>query len=317
MAEKHKSKYKAPKDFEKSQKPKTRKDLKDYTHDDHNGAMNPYSTKETQDLVPRKTDKLVIDDVKNMVPEIKHRVYQDVKTGKYSPKEAKKIFKKLQIEDTEGYLDKLENIDHGVTTSPIKEHLSRLTTEQKELALRKYLRAKIAESIKASYLNEQPTAAAPAEDTPESEAQPTPETPTDVPTAPGADTTQTDSADPNAMPGATPPTADTTNTSTPTSTPSQSGADSATATDTEPEQPAEMSAEEKAKMEIEKQKQAKKSFYASLEGMKSADTVIQYVEFGLEPLLQSMRSLSPAKFKMAKSAADQLLKRVAPSTIKK
>ena len=30
MAERHKSKYKTPKDFEKSQKPKLRKDLKDY-----------------------------------------------------------------------------------------------------------------------------------------------------------------------------------------------------------------------------------------------------------------------------------------------
>jgi hypothetical protein len=312
MAEKHKSKYKAPKDFEKSQKPKTRKDLKDYTHDDKNGGLNPHSTGEIQDLVPRKTDKLVIDDVKNMVPEIKHRVYQDVKTGKYSPKEAKKIFKKLQIEDTEGYLDKLENIDHGVTTSPIKEQLSRLTTEQKELALRKYLRAKIAESIRSSYLNEQP---APTE-------EPDTNAPTDVePIDATATPTPTDSApiDPTATDAtATPPAPTATTTSTPPPAPVDTTSTSTPAdTQAEPEKPEEMSAEEKAKIEIEKQKQAKKSFYASLEGLKSADTVIQYVEFGLEPLIKSMRSLSPDKFKMAKSAADSLLKRVAPSTLKK
>ena len=44
MAEKHKSKYKAPKDLEKSQKPKARKDLKDYTEEDKAGKLNPKST---------------------------------------------------------------------------------------------------------------------------------------------------------------------------------------------------------------------------------------------------------------------------------
>jgi hypothetical protein len=45
MAQKHKSKYKAPKDLEKSQKPKARKDLKDYTMDDKDGGLNPKSKK--------------------------------------------------------------------------------------------------------------------------------------------------------------------------------------------------------------------------------------------------------------------------------
>ena len=142
---KHKSKYKAPKDMEKSLKIPKRKE--DYTHDDKDGGMNPYSTKQKQDLVPRKTDKIVIDDVENMLPKIKHRVYQDVATGKYSAAEAKKIFKKMQIEDTDGYLEKREEIDHGVTTSKLKESLSRLTTEQKETALRKYIRYKFIPQI--------------------------------------------------------------------------------------------------------------------------------------------------------------------------
>jgi hypothetical protein len=130
---KPKSKYKAPKDMEKSLKIPKRKE--DYTHDDKDGGMNPYSTKEIQDLVPRKTDKLVIDDVENMVPEIKHRVYQDLENGKLNFKEAKKIFKKLQIEDTEGYLDKLEDIDHGVTTKPLDEQQIRSYVRNKIISL--------------------------------------------------------------------------------------------------------------------------------------------------------------------------------------
>ena len=132
MAEKHKSKYKAPKDLEKSQKPPTRKDLKDYTHDDKDGGMNPYSTKEMQDLVLRKVDKEVIDNIQNMVPEIKHRVYQDVKTGKYSQKEAKKIFKKLQIEDSESYLEPAQSIEEGVIAMSLQEHVDSLNQNQKK-----------------------------------------------------------------------------------------------------------------------------------------------------------------------------------------
>ena len=70
MAQKHKSKYKTPKDFEKSQKPKPRKDLKDYTEDDKKGALNPRSTGDKQLNVLRKTDKAVQDDGK-MFPKYK------------------------------------------------------------------------------------------------------------------------------------------------------------------------------------------------------------------------------------------------------
>jgi hypothetical protein len=282
MAEKHKSKYKAPKDFEKSLKTPTRKDLKDYTHDDKDGGMNPYSTKEMQDLVLRKVDKEVIDNIQNMVPEIKHRVYQDVKTGKYSQKEAKKIFKKLQLKDSESYLEPAQSIEEGIGMSMIKSQLSRLTTEQKELALRKYLRARIAESIKSSYLIEQPVP--PAETT-----EPVPPAETTEPVPPAETTEPVGPAGPVV--------------------PAEPVAPA--------ESPEEMSPEEKAKIEIEKQKQSKKDFYSALEALKSADTVIQYVEFGLEPLLKSMKHLSPEKFEMAKEAADSALKRVSPSTLKK
>ena len=73
MAEKHKSKYKAPKDLEKSQKPKTRKDLKSYTHDDKKGALNPKSTGDIQTNVLRKRDKEVVDDGKLDIKQLKIR----------------------------------------------------------------------------------------------------------------------------------------------------------------------------------------------------------------------------------------------------
>ena len=184
MAEKHKSKYKAPKDFEKSLKTPTRKDLKDYTHDDKDGGMNPYSTKEMQDLVLRKVDKEVIDNIQNMVPEIKHRVYQDVKTGKYSQKEAKKIFKKLQIEDSESYLEPAQSIEEGVIAMSLQEK-----------KLRSLIRKKI-----AKVLLEQPSPT-------DTETPPTETPPTDTETPPTeTPPTETPPTDTETPPTETPPT---------------------------------------------------------------------------------------------------------------
>ena len=60
MAATHKSKYKNPKDLEKSTKPKLRKDIKDYVEEDKNGTMVPNSTGKKQTMVPRKDDKKII-----------------------------------------------------------------------------------------------------------------------------------------------------------------------------------------------------------------------------------------------------------------
>ena len=302
--EKHKSKYKAPKDFEKSQKPKTRKDLKDYTHDDKNGGLNPHSTGEIQDLVPRKTDKLVIDDVKNMVPEIKHRVYQDVKTGKYSPKEAKKIFKKLQIEDTEGYLDKLENIDHGVIVNSLEEHINRLSSKQKDDVLRKYIRIKIVEAVKKQYLVEQPkqpTAAVTAVDSDKEspDAEQTSNTTTDTTTAATPPTTDT---------AATPPTTNTAAAST-TAT-SDSSSDKKTSSDTEIEKPEEQSPEEQAAQQLAKRKQVSKEFYAVVQASKTNDKLEKYIDTALQPLIASMTGISDEKFNLTRAAAIRKLRSV-------
>ena len=201
MAEKHKSKYKAPKDEAKSQKPEVRKSIKDYTADEAHG-MVPNLAKGIAPGVARKYATEVIDNVENMVPEIKNRLYKKVEEGEYSAEHARKVFEKLQIEDTDGFLEKLERIDHGAITNyavkpsneeTIKESLSRLTEEQKEKALRKYLRAKIAQTLRATYLTEQedptatpeaPEAEAPEMDMPAPEAEaPAPEAEAPAPEA--------------------------------------------------------------------------------------------------------------------------------------
>jgi hypothetical protein len=156
MAEKHKSKYKSPKDFEKSQKPQTRKDVKDYVGEDA-ANMVPGGVKGVVPNVPRKYATDVIDNVENMVPDIKERLYKKVEEGEYSTEHARKVFEKLQIEDTDGFLEKLERIDHGaITNSMVKpeneeklqERVDKLSAENKERLIREYVRRKIAIMIR-------------------------------------------------------------------------------------------------------------------------------------------------------------------------
>lgn len=139
---KHNSKYTKPKNFEASQKIAARKDLKDYTAPDAHG-MVPNLVDGVQPLVPRNINGEVIDDIENMVPEIKNRLYKKVEEGEYSPKQAREVFEKLQIEDSEGYLDAMEN---GVYN--IKESINKLSESQKEKLVRMYVRNKIAKVLK-------------------------------------------------------------------------------------------------------------------------------------------------------------------------
>ena len=198
MAEKHKTKYKAPKDMEKSLKPETRKDIKDYTSEDNYG-MVPNSTKQMQPLVARKYATEVIDDVENMVPKITDRLYKKVESGEYTADHARKVFEKLQIADTDGFLKKLERINHGAITNSlvkpeneetIKESVSNLSESEKEQVIRKYVRNKIAKVLRENYVFEQegeeaPEAEAPEADAPEADAPEadveTPDVDTDTP----------------------------------------------------------------------------------------------------------------------------------------
>jgi len=184
MAQKHKSKYKAPKDLEKSRKLTTRKDLKDYTHDDKQGGLNPKSTGDKQLNVLRKTDKAVQDDGK-LFPKYNDddRLYKDIEDGDYDPKVAAKRLKKRQ--DTE----------EKETKDVLKDKIENLTREQKERLVREYVRRKI-----AIYILEQ---AAPAA-TPPAEEEETP--PTDAggaaPAAPAATTATPAATTPATTPAA-------------------------------------------------------------------------------------------------------------------
>jgi len=151
MAEKHKSKYKAPKDLEKSQKPNSRKDLKDYTADDKAGGLNPNSTKEKHLNVLRKTDKEMQDDGK-MYPTYNadDRLYKDIEDGDYDPKTAAKRLKKRQDDEEKDVKDVL------------KDKIENLTREQKERLVREYVRRKIEKILLEQPTNEEP----PAEETP-------------------------------------------------------------------------------------------------------------------------------------------------------
>ena len=199
MAEKHKTKYKSPKDLEKSTKPNTRKDIKDYTGEEAHG-MVPNLSKGVQPLVVRKYATDVLDDVENMVPKIVDHIYKKVEEGEYSPKHARKVFEKMQLAGTEEYIKKLERIDHVAITNSLvkpeneetlKESISKLSEEQKEQVIRKYVRNKIAKILRENYVFEQEDATdidtpEPADvdvDTPDTEADvdvDTPDTEADV-----------------------------------------------------------------------------------------------------------------------------------------
>ena len=204
MAEKHKTKYKEPKDMAKSQKAETRKDIKDYTSEDNYG-MVPNSTKQMQSLVARKYATEVIDDVENMVPKITDRLYKKVEEGEYTAEHARKVFEKLQIADTEGFLKKLERINHGAITNSlvkpeneetIKESVSKLSESEKEQVIRKYVRNKIAKVLRENYVFEQEDVEV---DAPEADADvDTPDVDADTPEIDAdADTPETDTATPD------------------------------------------------------------------------------------------------------------------------
>ena len=175
MAEKHKTKYKAPKDLEKSQKPQPRKDLKDYTAEDKDGKLNPNSTGEKQKNVLRKTDKEVIDNG-SLVPDLKDadRAYKP--EGEHDPKHAAKVMSKRQDDDEK------ENKEN------IKDKIENLTREQKERLVREYIRRRIKNVLKEQeetpeeeVPTEEPVAEPAPAETPAPEA-PAPEAPIEEPT---------------------------------------------------------------------------------------------------------------------------------------
>ena len=298
MAEKHKTKYKAPKDMEKSLKPETRKDIKDYTSEDNYG-MVPNSTKQMQPLVARKYATEVIDDVENMVPKITDRLYKKVESGEYTADHARKVFEKLQIADTDGFLKKLERINHGAITNSlvkpeneetIKESVSNLSESEKEQVIRKYVRNKIAKVLRENYVFEQEGEAAPEVDAPEADAPEadapeadveTPDVDTDTPAeAPAVDDTPVFTGGGG------------------TSSPSPSPTPDVTPSADEPEAAADPAAEEMAS----KMKSSIKKFVSDIKSKLANATPLEVAPEVVQPIKDLMKGMTTAKATQFKKA---------------
>ena len=135
----HKTKYKKPKDLEASEskaflKKQIRKDIKDYIIDKYEG-YNPNTVEDKQQNVLRKTDKQVIDDVENMVPNKKEVADYYKVNGEHDPKYTAKERAKLQDEDEKSSKDQ------------IQDKIENLTREGKERLVREYVRRKIRKVI--------------------------------------------------------------------------------------------------------------------------------------------------------------------------
>ena len=158
MAEKHKSKYKKP----ENAKPKYRKDIDNYTHDDKDGKSNPFSTKEKQLNVLRKTDKEFVDTGDLYVKyNADDRLYKDVEEGEYNPKHAAKVLKKRQDDDEK------------LSKDQIKDKIENLTREGKERFIREYISRKLRNQLVEQETPDDTTP--PTDDiAPEAPAAPTP-----------------------------------------------------------------------------------------------------------------------------------------------
>ena len=291
MAEKHKSKYKKP----ENTKYKSRKDLKDYTTDDKAGALNPYSTKQKQSNVLRKTDKEMVDDGKYDVKyNADDRLYKDLEDGEYDAKHAAKVFKKRQ--------DKEEK----ETANVLKDKIENLTREQRERLVREYVRRKI-----VKMLVEQPTPAdAPAEEKPEeekpAEETPAPEGGTPAPPAGGGSEPSLGAPAGGATPpagGATPPATPPTAAATPPAGETTPGAET-------PPAEKEETPEDKAQEKIAKQKLALKYWEETLADQSGPNML---VDTGFDPLGKALSALGAKDLKLAKMMILRRLAKIKPA----
>jgi hypothetical protein len=278
MAEKHKSKYKKP----ENTKYKSRKDLKDYTMDDKDGKLNPYSTKQKLSNVLRKTDKTVQDDGNYDVKyNADDRLYKDLDDAEYDAKHAAKVFKKRQDAEEKDFLD-------------IKDKVENLTREQRERLVREYVRRTIVKQLIEQEEKDE-------EDTP-----PAAETP-DAPAAGGApapeagvtpDAGAVTGGAPPAPLGGTPPAA----TGEPAPTDTQQPA---TDTEKETETP-----EDKAKEKIAKQKVALKYWEETLADQSGPNAL---VDIGFDAFGKALSNLGKDDLRMAKILILRRLAKIKPA----
>jgi hypothetical protein len=306
MAEKHKTKYKSPKDLEKSTKPNTRKDIKDYTGDDAHG-MVPNLSKGVQPLVVRKYATDVLDDVENMVPKIVDHIYKKVEDGEYSPEHARKVFEKMQLAGTDDYIKKLDRIDHVAITNSLvkpeneetlKESISKLSEEQKEQVIRKYVRNKIAKILRESYVFEQ-------EDAPEVEADVEADVDVDTPEVDADIDVDTPEADVEVDADAEAAVDSDTSSPAPTSfsggggssSPSPSPTPTPTSTDT-----ADTTSDTSSTDTVNKMKASVDSFVADIKSKLANATPIEVAPEVVQPIKDLIKPMSPKKAKEFKIA---------------
>ena len=275
MAEKHKSKYKKP----ENKKPTYRKDLKDYTHDDKDGKLNPKTTGDKQLNVLRKTGKAVQDDGK-MFPkyDADDRLYKDLEAGEYDPKIAAKRLKKREDAETKKSIDS------------IKDKVENLTLEQRTRLIREYVRRTIVKRLIEQEEQEDPNA---VEDP---NAEPAPDATTPDPAAPAMPT------DPTATPDMTAPATPPLDTAAPATPPTDAAApatDTPTdATVTEPSDETDTATpEDKAKEKLAKQKIALKYWQETLSDQSGPNSL---VDTGFEPLANALGNLDSKDLRIAK-----------------
>ena len=294
MAEKHKTKYKSPKDLEKSTKLNTRKDIKDYTGDEAHG-MVPNLSKGVQPLVVRKYATDVLDDVENMVPKIVDHIYKKVEDGEYSPEHARKVFEKMQLAGTEDYIKKLDRIDHVAITNSLvkpeneetlKESISKLSEEQKEQVIRKYVRNKIAKVLRESYVMEQEDATD-VVDTPEPADVDVPEEEEEAaPAVPAAVDSNTSSPAPTSFSGGGG-----------SSSPSPSPTPTPTSTDT-----ADITSDTSSTDTVNKMKASIDSFVSDIKLKLSNATPLEVAPDVVQPIKDLMSGMTANKSKQFKQA---------------
>ena len=143
------AKYKQP----TNDKYNPRKDLKDYVADKEAKGMVPNASGEALPEVPRKDDKEVIDDVENMVPNVKDsdKIYVTKELQDGDPKmpaNALKTLVKNQEEDAKELIDTLSKKDGGYMTQ-----IEKLTKEQKEKLVKEIVKRKVVKFLDEQALN--------------------------------------------------------------------------------------------------------------------------------------------------------------------
>jgi len=315
---KHKSKYTAPKDMAKSQKPEVRSDLKDYIKDivrdcmwEVSGEIQPGTRKNDKWDKDAKSYPFVHnnadgkDEAPDMVPNRKDAdtAYPIKMMQDGDPKmaaHAKKSFEKNIEKDAEEYLQAMKTRDGGVTSEQLKEAISKLPESKKEAFVRTYIRKKITSVLKEGFVFEQAPVEPPAD---------TPETPVDEPAdtadaeggaeteTPGAETEDTPDTDAGADLGGSTPSfsggGGGGGGSTSPSTPPATGA-----TDTEMDTPADPEKEamaSKIKTDID-------NFVKGIKNQLATATPIEVAPDVVQPIKDLMDGMTTAKANQFKKA---------------